>query len=273
MATKYSYWDTAGASSFYGVGSDNWVAQSFTPSEGHVTYSIKLRGYRSASIGTVTVSLRAVDGSNLPTGADLAVGTISEGGIELWEGGGAPPSGGTWFEVLMDTKYGLVSGREYATVIRALTANPNNFTVRYNAGYAGTPSYSSDGDTSWNSQSGDILFEDWGTVLPSDPVARVSSIRHIFRPGFFRMQVGLGDLGLDIDVAETSVRRELDTAKAAGVGYPEILEVLGMTAEEFVEMGRKLATGKHLEFPAYEEQIAYEEWFQKQLDILKEMQE
>ncbi len=50
--------------------------------------------------------------------------------------------------------------------------------------------------------------------FPSDPVARVSSIRHIFRPGLFVMQAGLGDLGFDIDIAETTVRSELDTAKA-----------------------------------------------------------
>jgi len=52
-----------------------------------------------------------------------------------------------------------------------------------------------------------------GSKYPSDTIARVSSIRHIFRPGMFRMQVGLGDLGLDIDVAEATVRKELDTAK------------------------------------------------------------
>ena len=49
-------------------------------------------------------------------------------------------------------------------------------------------------------------------IYPSDPVARVSSIRHICRPGFFRMQVGVGDIGLDIDLAESSVRTALDTA-------------------------------------------------------------
>ena len=51
-----------------------------------------------------------------------------------------------------------------------------------------------------------------GELFPSDPVARVSSIRHICRPGFFRMQVGVGDIGLDIDLAESSVRTALDTA-------------------------------------------------------------
>lgn len=50
-------------------------------------------------------------------------------------------------------------------------------------------------------------------VYPSDSVARVSSIRHICRSGFYRMQVGLGDLGFDIDVAEATVRKALDTAK------------------------------------------------------------
>lgn len=50
---------------------------------------------------------------------------------------------------------------------------------------------------------------------PSDSMARVSSIRHICRPGFYRMQVGLGDIGFDIDVAEATVRAALDTAKEA----------------------------------------------------------
>ena len=52
-----------------------------------------------------------------------------------------------------------------------------------------------------------------GGIFPVDDVARVSSIRHIVRPGFFRMQVGLGDLGFDIDIAEATVRKELDTSK------------------------------------------------------------
>lgn len=47
------------------------------------------------------------------------------------------------------------------------------------------------------------------SVYPSDAGTRVSSIRHIFRPGMFRMQVGLGDIGMDIDIAE-AVRRELE---------------------------------------------------------------
>lgn len=60
-------------------------------------------------------------------------------------------------------------------------------------------------------------------VYPSDDIARVSSIRHIFRPGMFRMQVNLGAIGFDIDVAETAVRRELDTAIPVARIEPEPL--------------------------------------------------
>ncbi len=55
----------------------------------------------------------------------------------------------------------------------------------------------------------DVSFVAGEVVFPTDPLARVSSIRHIFRPGSFRMQVQLGDLGFDIDVAEALVRKEV----------------------------------------------------------------
>ncbi|GAF77714.1 unnamed protein product [marine sediment metagenome] len=59
----------------------------------------------------------------------------------------------------------------------------------------------------------ELVIVQGGSIYPTDAVARVSSIRHIFRPGFFKMQAGLGDLGFDIDVAEASIRRALDTAE------------------------------------------------------------
>lgn len=59
----------------------------------------------------------------------------------------------------------------------------------------------------------EVEFTAGESTFPVDAMSRVSSIRHIFRPGFFRMQVGLGDLGFDVDVAEATVRKALDTAK------------------------------------------------------------
>lgn len=46
--------------------------------------------------------------------------------------------------------------------------------------------------------------------LPSVDIARVTGIRHIYRPGFFRMILSLGDVSNTIEIAEAKVRRELE---------------------------------------------------------------
>lgn len=47
-----------------------------------------------------------------------------------------------------------------------------------------------------------------GTLIyPSDSMARVSSIRRIYHPGLYRMEVALGDLGFDGDVAEAAIKK------------------------------------------------------------------
>lgn len=58
-----------------------------------------------------------------------------------------------------------------------------------------------------------ISQEHGGGVYPVDDLTRASSIRHIYRPGFFRMQVGLGDLGFDVDIARALLAREVAIAK------------------------------------------------------------
>lgn len=52
--------------------------------------------------------------------------------------------------------------------------------------------------------------------FPSDSMARVSSVRHICRPGLYRMEVALGDLGFDADVVEAAMRKATE-----GVTEPE----------------------------------------------------
>lgn len=42
-------------------------------------------------------------------------------------------------------------------------------------------------------------------VFPVDPVIRVSSIRRFYRPGLYRMEVALGDLGFNADMADPAV--------------------------------------------------------------------
>jgi len=92
----------------------------------------------------------------------------------------------------------------------------------------------------------------WGFAMnpvvtrPTDAVARVSSIRHICRPGFCRMQVGLGDLGFDVDVAEATVRKALDTA----------INIYGGVGEE--PYGPKAPVSKPAEPPAMDRMIEEE---------------
>ncbi len=287
MATKYEFFN-ADDDATYSVWDVNWFAQTFTVGNtgsnvNHMAYSTKLYLLKNGSpTATLTAGIRAVDGDGLPIGSDLCSATQDTEDLT---------TDPVWYELVFTTTTLLRPSTKYAIVIRCPNATAGNtprWRQKSSGGYTGGSVINSD-DSGGNwaaSSTQDFMFEIWGnlegsssegSIFPTDDVARVSSIRHIFRPGFFRMQAGLGDLGLDIDVAETAVRAELDTAKevAAGVGYPEILKVLGMTAEEFAEMGRDVARSRKgpTSFPAYEEQIAYEEWFQKQMEELRRMQE
>lgn len=46
--------------------------------------------------------------------------------------------------------------------------------------------------------------------LPADDLSRVTGIRHIYKPGLFRMMLSLGDVSNTIEIAEAKVRRELE---------------------------------------------------------------
>lgn len=49
--------------------------------------------------------------------------------------------------------------------------------------------------------------------FPSDSMARVSSIRRVYRPGSYRMEMSLGSLGADIDIADTGVKKIVEEVK------------------------------------------------------------
>lgn len=289
MSTKYQNYitDDDGNLAFYDA-VYNWNAMTFTPAINHIATSVKVKLLRYASSvpGILTAWLLATSGG-APTGSALATGTcpaITANAITT-------TSPGEWIEITFAAGALMLLGTVYGLALKSSTddtSKPIYWRIDNSASaYTGGRKYtSSDQGATWDAGGSgeDFMFEIWGdpqgsgeggVIHPSDDVARVSSIRHIFRPGFFRMQVGLGDLGFDIDVAETSVRRELDTAKEAErPGYPEILEKLGMTAEEFAKMGLDIARARRVSasFGAgYEAQIEYEEWFQKQMKELEEM--
>lgn len=70
-------------------------------------------------------------------------------------------------------------------------------------------------------------------VGPTEAIMRISSIRHIYKPGSYKMQLGVGDLGFDIDVAEVSVRKATETAdevsKSGSNTKPSYMPPPGMT--------------------------------------------
>lgn len=143
-----------------------WQAQTFTVgAEDHTITSVKCKWARSDNDPqTVTVGIRAVDGSGHPTGADLTSGTTD---------GGTLPAYPTfeWREVTL-TEYTLSANTKYAIVVRAPDSGPSAWLVwRYD--YAGSFAngnieLSSNSGSSWTTKSTwDFMFEVWGNAIDS----------------------------------------------------------------------------------------------------------
>lgn len=112
--------------------------------------------------GTITVSIRAVDGSGKPTGSDLTSGTYN--GDSLGTG-----SGGTWIEIPV-TEYTLTANTTYAIVIRAPDGDVSNYlgvNMENPGNYANGGNFLSvNSGSSWGADQGtDIVFEIWGGSL------------------------------------------------------------------------------------------------------------
>jgi hypothetical protein len=145
-----------------------WCAQTFTvgsvgANENHTITSVKLKMYKLGTLGTVTVSIRGVDGTGKPTGGDLSTGTMNGDTLPI-----GPP--GAWQEITM-TPYVLQSNTQYAIVIRLAGGDLSNilYERRDETGAAyggGIAYYSSTGGTTWDTfPDSDCMFEVWGTPI------------------------------------------------------------------------------------------------------------
>jgi hypothetical protein len=171
MATKYQYNEEAHNSNWplYTPG-NVWGAQTFEHTAAISSTYVELKMHRSGSGGNVTVSIRAVDGSNHPTGGDLAVSNAVDcTGITT-------SSTGEWvtFTFTSPTPT-LAADTTYAIVARGDTAIAN--TVRWEVDTS-SPSYangnfvtSSDSGSSWTTQSWDGIFRVWGEAVVADEYA------------------------------------------------------------------------------------------------------
>jgi hypothetical protein len=103
------------ADDFYG---DLWKSQTFVPATTHAVTSVRLKLHRTgAPAGEVIVSIQATDASGLPTGSDLASGSVPCSAItSLFE----------WYEVSLGAGCDVQAGTRYAIVWRAPSADTSN---------------------------------------------------------------------------------------------------------------------------------------------------
>jgi len=146
----------------------NWLFQTFTPgttgdASNFVLSKVKLYAQRTGSPGTFTVGLRATS-SDLPTGADLATGTINGNNLG---------TGYAWTEIAMSS-YTCVAGTKYALVFSAPSGDGSNLVTLQredSAGYAGgNGGYSTDSGANWSGETNDFLFEVYGDLTPTQDI-------------------------------------------------------------------------------------------------------
>lgn len=165
MSTKYENY-TAGTDSPDTVWGTIADAQTFTPSVAHTITSVKLHMYREGSPGTMTVSIRATDGSGHPTGADLCSGTINANDFTT-------NTDGEWYEITLGAGYALAAGTKYAIVWRCPSGSANNWvtskgvlTDQYAGGNVERTTDITASPPTWTAYSTyDFNFEEWGNPL------------------------------------------------------------------------------------------------------------
>ena len=148
---RYQTGDDASLS-VYGA---NWEAQTFTPTIAHTINRVQLKVRRVGSPGTAILGIRAT-AANLPSGADLTIGTLDANGL--------PTDKDIWV-IASVTSYALGAGTRYAIVVRAPDGDADNY-LAWRADvtsptYAnGARCYSSDSGVSWTEDaSRDFIFE------------------------------------------------------------------------------------------------------------------
>ena len=142
------------------LGGTTWKGQTFTPAATHTITKVRLPLLNpNTQSGNVAVSIRNTDASGLPTGSDLAAGSIACSSlITAW-------GPATWYDFNLGTGCQLTAGTKYALIVQAPSAASG---IYYWANTAGTYSggaviYTYNGGSSWSSYSGwDMVFEEWG---------------------------------------------------------------------------------------------------------------
>lgn len=165
--TRYEYYIT-GADSWVEMYGSSWRSQTFTvgttgPNNDHQINNIRfLLKREGANPGTLTISIRVVDGAGKPTGPDLSIGTYNTNLITT-------DAAGEWITVNMSA-YTLLASTKYAAVLRCQGDGTNKLWCRRDGSAptytGGNWLYSINSGNTWSAQMGvDGLFEIWGTAV------------------------------------------------------------------------------------------------------------
>jgi len=154
------------------VADATWKAQTFTPTTSYTILKIKLLLFKTGTVGTVTASITAVDGSGHPTGADLCSGTSDASSLPT-------TSPYEWRTITLGAGTALTSGTKYAIVFRLAGGDIFSNFVGWRrviaGGYAGgNAERSSDSGSSWAvSGTEDFLFETYSDtgLEPTFPIS------------------------------------------------------------------------------------------------------
>lgn len=110
MSSLIDYYNT-GDNDVFDIGpSTDRAGQIFTASSNYYISSVKLLLYRIGSPGTITVELQSVS-NNFPSNTILISGTTDGDTLTT-------NSSGEWREITFSSSYLLISGTQYAVVIR-----------------------------------------------------------------------------------------------------------------------------------------------------------
>lgn len=159
MATLKDSFDTGDDTQVSETSDAEWQAQTFTASSSYSIGSVTLKLWRSGNPGTLTVSIRATTGgaTAVPTGSDLASGTLDVSAVPTTAGSAA------WSTITFSAATALVSGTIYAIIIRVSGAGFLYLRDDTGSGYSsGRRGYSTNSGSTWIngnfSSTDDLLF-------------------------------------------------------------------------------------------------------------------
>jgi len=124
---------SSGADNAIGGTSTTWLAQTFTTDGiGYTILGVRVMLYRTSTIGTITVAIKATDVNGHPTGADLVSATIDGSITDAIQ----TENSGDFYDLMFAAGYALTPSTKYAIVV---AVSSGTIYWRYNSSgsYAG----------------------------------------------------------------------------------------------------------------------------------------